>query len=468
MTDEQNQITVERRDTFQAEQELFGQPRIWRLRILGVNALGLLHRHAADLITVLRAGGRVDVLLLDPESAEFRKRRDAEEKRKGMVSNRLVTEMEASIAILRDVLNVMLHEHEYDIETLANRFQIRLYDDKADKSYLFVETSGNKSFVYRKVPLSTRLWGGPTECDFLLGNSDGVSAEYKRKLQTFRDIWERAKIVPLEFLKSDIQIVSPRKKDVPHIYIQAMELHKKRRLDDASALYRAVLRLERPKKPTEEQVSLARRFLPRVYTTKREPFELKDLVIAIHPKKTTRLIGYHLIWDDDIDFLADNDPADHEIVWIRYSKDLNVEEAWSYWHSKVLFTSMAVPDANANDFRVKVNVQWGKHGPLLAGWEEKIGVDSQVPEYPDFQTLEFNRLRKEHYLAEGHYADRWPKRFEGELDEFINFPVEIDLEGKLDEHEIIFVSRYTNAVISQWCVPYNIAPKVDWPEDAIA
>ena len=468
MADEQNQSTVEIRDTFQAEQELFGQTDIWRVRIWGINALGLLHRRSADLITILRNGGMVEVLLLDPESAEFRKRRDAEEKRKGKVSNRLLTEMEASIAILRDVLNLMLHEHEHDIDTLKNQFQIRLSDRRADTSYLFVETPESKSLLYRKIPRPSQPAAGASESNFLSVTGGGESAEYTRKLRLFHDYWADAKVVSSKYLRSNLEIVSPRKSDAPHIYSQAMELHRQHRLHEASTLYSTVLRLEKPGKPSEEQVDLARRFLPRVCTTKREPFDLKDFVVLIHPNQTKRLLGYHLIWEDDIDFLTDNDPADHEIVWVKYSKDLKVEGAWSYWHGKTLLTSTAVPDANANNFRIKVNVQWGKHGSLLEGWQEKIGVDAAVPGYPDFEQLEFSRLSKERHLAEGHYADRWPKRFEGDLDDFINFPVEIDLEGKLDKHEMIFVSRYTNAVISQWCVPYNIAPKVDWPEDAIA
>ncbi|MFQ6018619.1 MAG: hypothetical protein ACE5KF_10530 [Kiloniellaceae bacterium] len=463
MTKPQKHPHVERRDTIQAEQELFAGPEVFRVRILGINALGILHRHAADLITVLRTGGTVDVLLLDPQSAQFRKRRDAEEKRKGKVSNRLLTEMEASIAILRDVLNRMLHEYEYDIETLKDRFQIRLYDHRADKSLLFVETPESKKLLYRKVPFSPQPAGNPSESRLVSERNNRASTEYTQRLESFQKSWDAANVVPLEYLRDNILIVSPRKSDAPHIYKQAMEMHKKRRLDEASTLYKAVLRLEKPKQPTAEQIFLARRFLPRIFTTAREPFELKDLVVAVHPNKTERLLGYHLIWEDDIDYLTDNDPADHEIIWVKYSKDLKVENAWSYWHGKMLVTAKAVPDANAHNFRVKVYAQWGKHGLLLEGWEEKIGVDAKVPGYPDFATLEFSRLRKERYLAEGHYAERWPKRFEGELKEFIEFPVEIDLAGKLDKHNMIVVARYTNAVISQWYLPYNVYPKVDWP-----
>ncbi len=66
----------------EAERELFQRP-LQRLRIMGINALGVLHRHRADLLAILRQGGSVDVLLLDPNGEAFRKQRDSEEKRNG-------------------------------------------------------------------------------------------------------------------------------------------------------------------------------------------------------------------------------------------------------------------------------------------------------------------------------------------------------------------------------------------------
>ena len=462
-TETQSRITAERRDTVLAEQDLFWQPDVRRVRIMGINALGLLHRHASDLLAVLLNGGAVQVLLVDPQSAEFRRRRDAEEKRRGRVSNRLQTEMEASIAILRDILNLLLHEHDRDIGTLADQFQTRLYDLRADKSFLIVETPGRQTLLYRKLPLVHHVLESPSKSILVTSESAGGHAAFAKRIKVFHDVWRDAKVVSLQDFRSEIVIVSPRKSDLPHIYAQAMELHRKRRLDEASALYKTVLRVEKPKMPTDEQVSLARRFVPRVCTTRREPFALKDLVVVIHPDKAERLVSYHLIWEDDIDYLADNDPSDHEIVWIKYSRDMRVEAAWSYWHRAMLSTSKAVPDANANDFRVKVHVQWGKHGSLLEGWEEKIGVRAPHPGHPDLETVQFERLSNNRRAAEGHYAARWPQRFEGSLDEFLEFPVEVDVEKKLDDEEMIVVSRFANAVISELSLPYNIRPKVDWP-----
>ena len=43
---------------------------------------------------------------------------------------------------------------------------------------------------------------------------------------------------------------------------------------------------------------------------------IRDLVAIHHPVQPW--IAYHLFWGDDIDFPEDNDPADHEIVWVAY------------------------------------------------------------------------------------------------------------------------------------------------------
>ncbi len=77
MTKSQNSDEGQRRDTVEAERELFQKVGLQRLRIMGINALGILHRHRADLLAILRQGGSVDVLLLDPNGEAFCKQRDS-------------------------------------------------------------------------------------------------------------------------------------------------------------------------------------------------------------------------------------------------------------------------------------------------------------------------------------------------------------------------------------------------------
>ena len=462
MTNSRNSDEGQRRDTVEAERELFQKVGLKRLRIMGINAIGVLHRHRADLLAILRQGGSVDVLLLDPNGEAFCKQRDSEEKRNGRVSNRLLKEMEASLAILRDILHILLDESDEDIEAIGQRFRVRLYDREARISLLFAETEAGASLLRRDLPALPQVATEPAEWVLYGGDRN---AAYGRNLRHFAEVWEKAELVPLTLLESDLVVVSPTKQDVCHIYNQAVEIHKKRWLDEASALYRTVLHLDKPGEPTAEQALLARRFLPRVCTTNSEPFALKDVVVVFHPDPQRRLVGYHLVWEDDIDFLTDNDPADHEVVWVKYSVERTVERVWAYWHDQILTTSSAVANANANGGRVLVMSQWGKHGSLLEGWREKIGMDDALPGYPEYETMQFIRLKTNRKPSESPYADRWPHRFEGGLEEFTSFPVRIDMEKKLDEHQMIVVSRYANAVISQWYLPYNIRPKDDWPCD---
>lgn len=456
------------RDSQQAEQELLGQPDIKRVRILGINALGILHRHAADLTEILRGGGTLEVLLLDPESDEFRRRRDREEKSAGKISNRIAAEMEASVATLRDILNHLLHRYNVDARDLAARFSIRFHDSRITKSNLFVESPGRRALLFRKIPTVPPLSGSAVRSKLVTARPSETESIYLAQDTYFVELWNDSKVVSLESLSSGIEIIAPRKSDAPHIYAQATELHKKRHLDDASNLYRTVLKLEKPRDPSKKELRLAQRFLPRVFTTRLEPFGLRDLAVVFHPDKSKRLIGYHLFWEDDIDYLDDNDPADHEIVWVKYREDEQVEGAWSFSHGAVLSTSTAVAGANANDGRVKVCVQWGKHASLLEGWEEKIGVDQPLPDEPDFESLQFSRLRKGRKETVGYYGDRWPKKFDGDLSDFVDFANEIDMEKIFARHRMVTISKYPNAVISEWFLPYNIYPKMAWPDEAAA
>ena len=88
-----------------------------------------------------------------------------------------------------------------------------------------------------------------------------------------------------------------------------------------------------------------------------------------------------------------------------------------------------------------------------------------APPHDFFAPTPRGRLKTNREPSDAPYADRWPQRFEGGLEEFTSFPVQIDMEKKLNEHQMIVVSRYANAVISQWYLPYNIRPKDDWPRD---
>ena len=73
--------------------------------IFSINSLGLFHEHLEDFISLIKRGGNLKILLLDPESESFKEREEKEEKINGKISGRLRAEYMASVAYCRDILN---------------------------------------------------------------------------------------------------------------------------------------------------------------------------------------------------------------------------------------------------------------------------------------------------------------------------------------------------------------------------
>src|SRR5215831_11005849 len=148
----------------------------------------------------------------------------------------------------------------------------------------------------------------------------------------------------------------------------ASTFHLQRRLDEAAQHYAQLLRLAPLQSVDPVRREAILRFAPRVFQVVTDPFPLKDVVAIHHPDEP--LIAYHFFWEDDIDFPDDNDPCDHELVWVRYDAQTNRLTNFSaYFHGRILSSPAAVSDAHQNGERPRVNIQWGKHGSLPLGWE---------------------------------------------------------------------------------------------------
>lgn len=237
-----------------------------------------------------------------------------------------------------------------------------------------------------------------------------------------------------------------------------MAFHERRCLKDASALYQKVLARDPPADPTPEQSAAARKFLPRFFTTPNEFFPLNDLVVVVHPDKP--IIAYHLFWDDDIDFPEDNDPCDHEIVWIEYDPArLQVTQVHTYFHGRILRTDQAAADANAHGGRAWIGVEWGKHGSLP--WDA-AGVKSGASE-PLLKSHWDKLHNRGSRLPDHPLARDWPRKFPGDFDAYRDFAVPVDAAPLLEKKRLIKVSRWANAVLNQHCLRYNFAAKRDWP-----
>ncbi len=258
-----------------------------------------------------------------------------------------------------------------------------------------------------------------------------------------------------------------------------VEHHLRRCLDDASREYAEALKLDAPRELTAEEWATVRRFAPRAYATPTEFFPLKDFAAILHP--TERLIAYHFFWEDDIDFPEDNDPCDHEVVWVQFASDRKtIEQVWTYFHGRILAGGeAAISDAKRNGMRPRINVQWGKHGSLLAGWEEMpiiaTGGDVERKYYPVNQPITLKQYQEGTYRKLAEEGRRlpdhplglrlgWPRKFNGSWNDFVNFSRLVDTRLWLTKNKMARVSRWNSATINQYFLPYNFRPKTEWPQ----
>lgn len=262
-----------------------------------------------------------------------------------------------------------------------------------------------------------------------------------------------------------------------------VEHHLRRSLDEASREYARALEIEPARPLTPEELAIVRRFAPRVYTTPDEPFPLKDFAAVLHPAR--RIVAYHFFWEDDIDFPDDNDPCDHELMWVEYSADGRaVEGIWMYFHGRLLpGGEAALDDARRHGMRPRVNVQWGKHGSMPAGWEtlairadagdvevRHLALDRPIT-LAQYNEGTHRKLAGEGRRQRDHPIGRrlgWPERFTGTWTDFVNFSRLVEPLALLDRHGLAMASRWNSATIDRHFLAYNFRPKTEWPPERAA
>jgi hypothetical protein len=253
---------------------------------------------------------------------------------------------------------------------------------------------------------------------------------------------------------------------------EAMEDHSRRRLQDASEGYAEALQLAPPRDASIAEQAQIFRFAPRLFVTPKEPFPLKDAAAIVHPRGDW--IAYHLFWEDDIDFPEDNDPCDHEIIWVRLDASRQrVIGVYTYFHGRIL--RAPVPESP----RPRIAVQWGKHGSMPWDWR-KIVIDrdevaaGDSGNGPPFSLENYNRTTFQKLASIGRdfqgspLARGWPFRFEGSWEDFTRFTKTVDPLLLLRKRSLIKVSCLNNAVINRHFLRYNFASKVEWPMDLCA
>ena len=281
----------------------------------------------------------------------------------------------------------------------------------------------------------------------------------KKNRQDFENAVEHYK-KGLKFLESDNVYYTNR---LGYAY------HLERRLKEASEQYEKVIRLDPPQSVTPEEFELIIRLAPRLYVNSKEFFDLEDVVVILHPEDP--IIEYSFFWDDDIGYPGDNDPTDHEKIWIQYDPETgDVVKVYTYFHRAILSTEGSIKDAREHHNRALINVQWGGHGSLPIGWQ-KIPAEQFIVRYAHiaepgiignmrsrFQKDAKSIRRPDHPLAKG-----WPKKFVGTWEEYITFDKYIDLPELIKEKKMVIKSRWSNAVVDQYFLDYQFFPKREWP-----
>lgn len=227
--------------------------------------------------------------------------------------------------------------------------------------------------------------------------------------------------------------------------------HERRRLDEASAHYARVLELDPPAHVdarTREQVL---QFAPELRLNKSETFGLRDIVAVVHPERP--FIAYHLFWDDDIDFPEDNDPCDHEVVWVELdAARTRALAVHTYFHGTILTSPIAPGE------RARIGVEWGKHGSL------PLGADDRPTRVPSSFKAHWKRLSEQgRRLGEHPLGAGWPVKFEGTFEEYATFPRLLDPAARLSIDAAVQRTRWPNAVLNQRVLRYNFRVKVEWP-----
>ncbi|MFN7925960.1 MAG: hypothetical protein U0Q16_38030 [Bryobacteraceae bacterium] len=249
---------------------------------------------------------------------------------------------------------------------------------------------------------------------------------------------------------------------------EAFDLHLKRRLQEASETYTEALQLAHPRDANESEKAQILRFAPRLFVTPKEPFALKDAAAILHPSGAW--IAYHLFWEDDIDFPDDNDPSDHEVIWVKLDQGRTaVAGVYTYFHGRIV--QAPAPESP----RPRIAVQWGKHGSMPWDWKgipiEADESDARQTNGHPFTLEDYNRITWQKLSSIGRDSQGsplgkgWPFKFDGKWEDFTRFVRPVDPVELLRKRGYIKVSCLNGAVINRHFLRYNFAAKTEWPQD---
>ena len=131
---------IDPRLLIQKEKDLINSARD-EILMLGINGLGVFHESFEDIISFIKdRGGKVRVLLLDPESEAFKQREEKEEGNGGEKSGRLRAEYLTSIAFCKDIVRLSNSKDSLELRTYNEEPEVALLvaDAKSDTGILHV------------------------------------------------------------------------------------------------------------------------------------------------------------------------------------------------------------------------------------------------------------------------------------------------------------------------------------------
>jgi hypothetical protein len=149
---------------------------------LGINALGVFHEQYEDMISLLKRGGSIRALLLDPKSEAFQLRERREEAIDGQTSGRLRAEYETSIAYCKDIIR---------FSEGKGSFELRLHEESLTEALLIIDPESDNTIVHvNEYPSKGYARGYSGETRVIPKEFVDLHLPY---IQKYKNLWKNAK-----------------------------------------------------------------------------------------------------------------------------------------------------------------------------------------------------------------------------------------------------------------------------------
>lgn len=122
-------LTIDPTLLIREEKELIDNAK-YEIWMLGINGLGVFHESFENMISFIKRGGKVRVLLLDPESEAFKQREEREEGIGKKKSGRLKAEYLTSVAFCKDIVR---------LSNNTDLLELRVYSEEPNEALLVAD-----------------------------------------------------------------------------------------------------------------------------------------------------------------------------------------------------------------------------------------------------------------------------------------------------------------------------------------